>query len=87
MEKQLAILKALAHPLRLEIIYTLSKFESRCVCELEKLDEFTTQSSLSQHLKILRDIDLVVTRKLGGWVHYSLKDDSIIDILENIKKL
>lgn len=87
MNRQLEIFKALSHPLRLEIIYALKENESRCVCELEKLKEVTSQSSLSQHLKILRDADLVMTKKVGGWVHYSIKNPKIFEILEKFKQL
>ncbi|MDX8336918.1 MULTISPECIES: ArsR/SmtB family transcription factor [Cetobacterium] len=87
MEKQLKILKALSHPLRVEIIYALKDQKSKCVCELEKLKEVTSQSSLSQHLKILRDANLVKTEKIGGWVHYSIKNPNIFEILEKIREI
>ena len=61
---------ALSDPTRLEILQLLSNGE-RCVCELtDALD--AAQSRLSFHLKTLREADLVIDRKDGRWVHYSL---------------
>lgn len=87
MEKKLLILKALAHPTRLDIIYALKDIESRCVCEIQDLEMLkgVSQSNLSQHLKVLRDSELVVTKKVGGWVHYSIKNPEIFEVLEKLK--
>ncbi|MVO76299.1 metalloregulator ArsR/SmtB family transcription factor, partial [Paeniclostridium sordellii] len=49
-----AIFKALADKRRLEILKTLNKRGSMCVCKL--VDEFElSQSKLSYHLKLLLD--------------------------------
>lgn len=89
MKKQLLILKALSHPVRVDIIYALKDRESRCVCEIQRMQSVkdVSQSSLSQHLKILRDAGLVNTKKVGGWVHYSIKNPEIYNILEDLKKI
>lgn len=89
MEKKLLILKALAHPTRLDIIYALKDIGSRCVCDIQELEMLkgVSQSNLSQHLKILRDANLVTTKKIGGWVHYSIKDPEIFEIFEVLERL
>ncbi len=85
MEKELIILKALAHPIRLAIVKELINCDSSCVCKLqEKFSE--KQSNLSQHLKILRDSDILSTEKIGGWVYYSLKNRKIVDIIKILKE-
>ncbi|MGL5123708.1 MAG: ArsR/SmtB family transcription factor [Fusobacteriaceae bacterium] len=86
MEKKLAILKALAHPVRLNVIYALKDSKTHCVCELQKMWE-SSQSSLSQHLKILRDAGIVKTEKIGGWVHYSLTNNEILKILNDLEEI
>ena len=86
MEKKIDILKALSHPVRLNVIYALKDSKTHCVCELQAMGE-CSQSSLSQHLKILRDSGIVQCEKIGGWVHYSLKDSNILKILEEVKEL
>lgn len=87
MEKQLEVLKALAHPVRLNIVYLLKESESKCVCEIQETQENLSQSNLSQHLKILRDAGIVICEKKGGWVHYSLKNKEIFDGLEKLSTL
>lgn len=77
---EVTIFKALAHPLRLKILKMLGSKEL-CVCELNE-DELFTQSNISQHLRILKDADLVVQRKEGLKVYYSIKDDRLMDMID-----
>lgn len=51
------IFKALADPTRLKIIYVLSK-SSLCVCDIANLLDMT-QSAISHHLRLLRNLRLV----------------------------
>ncbi len=68
----LQILKALADQNRLAIIRHLGKGEA-CVCEL--LEVFSvTQPTLSHHMRILSEADLVVGRREGKWIHYSINE-------------
>ena len=64
------IFKALSDPNRLRIIDMLSCGE-RCACELLEFFEFT-QPTLSHHMKVLIDCDLVKSRKEGIWNYYAL---------------
>ena len=57
------IYKALGDPSRLRIIFTLSK-SPLCVCDIATLLDMT-QSSISHHLRIMRDLNLVKFRKEG----------------------
>ncbi|MBC2857196.1 MAG: metalloregulator ArsR/SmtB family transcription factor [Bacilli bacterium] len=85
MEKEVKIFKALGHPLRLEIINLLAGKEDLCVCEIQ--EKFgITQSNLSQHLRILKEADILGSKKSGGWVHYSLKNKKIIEIIDILKE-
>ncbi|SHH36383.1 ArsR/SmtB family transcription factor [Tepidibacter thalassicus] len=79
------IFKALAHPIRLKIIKKLSD-KKLCVCELNKDVEFS-QSNLSQHLKILKDAGILNAQKNGLWMHYSIKNIEILDVIEIIEKM
>ena len=70
-----ALLKALADPLRLQILESLSDGE-RCVCDLtEGLG--LAQSKLSFHLRVLREAGLVAQRTSGRWSYYCLKPEAI----------
>jgi ArsR family transcriptional regulator len=70
-----SLLKALADPLRLQIIEALGEGE-RCVCDLtEGLD--LAQSKLSFHLRVLREAGLVNQRSSGRWSYYRLEPQAI----------
>ena len=48
----------------------------KCGCKI--LDKFNiTQPTLSHHMKILCDSGVVVGRKEGKWMHYSISDEGI----------
>jgi ArsR family transcriptional regulator len=68
------VLKALADPIRLEVVQALAGGE-RCVCELtERLG--LAQSRLSFHLRVLREAGLIEAREQGRWVYYSLRSQT-----------
>ncbi|MGI8618762.1 MAG: ArsR/SmtB family transcription factor [Gemmatimonadaceae bacterium] len=66
---------ALSDPTRLGIVMRLTGGE-RCVCELtDALD--AAQSRLSFHLRVLKDAGLILDRRAGRWVHYSLNREAL----------
>ena len=75
-------IKALADPTRLKILYLL-KYGELCVCEIITAME-KPQPTISHHLNILKKAGFLKWRKEGVWVHYSLSNLEITDILENI---
>ena len=72
------LLKALADPLRLQIIETLAEGE-RCVCDLTN-DLDLAQSKLSFHLRVLKDAGLLSQRVSGRWVYYRLQSGAIEEL-------
>lgn len=68
MKKLTKVLKALSDANRLKILKIL-QYKTMCVCELQFSLELA-QSSISKHLKILEEADLVDSRKDGLWVNY-----------------
>jgi len=75
------LFKALAEPNRLRILNLLLE-EPFCVCELESLLGLP-QPLLSRHLAYLRSAGLVVDRRQGMRVQYSLASD--LEVLEILK--
>ena len=64
------IFKALSDPNRIKIIDILSCGE-KCACDI--LENFNfTQPTLSHHMKVLIECNLVVARKEGTWNYYTL---------------
>jgi len=79
------VFHALSDETRLEIVAMLAGGE-RCVCDLMgELD--AAQSRLSFHLKVLKDAGLVLDRRDGRWVYYSLNKDSLDEAMGFIKSM
>ena len=75
--------KTLADPTRLEIL-NLLKDEEKSVGELVTLTG-VRQATMSQHLAVLRQRGVVLTRKDGATIYYSIKNPKIIEAYEIIK--
>ena len=81
------VFKALADETRLKIIDMLSCGEM-CACDILKFFNIT-QPTLSYHMKILSDCDLVNASKEGSWMKYSLnsvKFEAFEEFLKNISE-
>jgi DNA-binding transcriptional ArsR family regulator/YHS domain-containing protein len=78
-------LKALAHPRRLEIVQLL-RDQELCVSDMyEMLD--LPQANISQHLMILRDAEIVLARRDGKQIWYSLIDKRLIKALDLFREV
>ncbi|MFV9675739.1 MAG: ArsR/SmtB family transcription factor [Anaerolineales bacterium] len=84
-EWQGSLMKALAHPARLQILEVLRSDGECCVCHIENILG-QRQAYISQQLSRLREAGLVVDRREGLNVFYSLVDESISRLLEVTKK-
>lgn len=72
--------KAFCDENRIQILEMLREGE-KCACHI--LEEMqVTQPTLSHHMKILCDAGVVVGRKEGKWMHYSISESG----LENVMK-
>lgn len=69
-EENSKYIKALSDPKRLQIIDILSCGEM-CACDILEHFDFT-QPTLSHHMKVLMDSEIVKSRKDGLWSFYSL---------------
>jgi DNA-binding transcriptional ArsR family regulator len=74
------LMKVLANPDRLLILCQLSQGERR-VGELEALLGIV-QPTLSQQLTVLRDEDLVSTRREGKTIHYALTSPKALALMQ-----
>jgi ArsR family transcriptional regulator, virulence genes transcriptional regulator len=82
---QAAISKTLANPLRVAILYHLKSGE-KTVNQLADLIG-ASQSNVSQHLALLRQRDLVKTRKTGSSVYYSVASPKISQACDMIREV
>jgi len=72
-------LKAIAHPLRLKILCVLGDQEA-CVQEIVEAVG-TSQSNISQHLAILREKGVLLTRKDANRVYYRVGDQRTLQLV------
>lgn len=74
MEDFLQVMKALSDVNRVKILKALQE-RSLCVCEMQRLLDLA-QPTVSKHLKILENCELVRRKKDGLWVNYSVVENS-----------
>jgi DNA-binding transcriptional ArsR family regulator len=67
------IMRALAHPLRMRMVAVIDSKPTAEACVNEIFDALQIEQSVaSQHLRILRQSELVKTRRDGKFIYYSL---------------
>jgi len=83
-EKVSETLKALAHPARLKMVIGLLKDECN-VAQIQKVLGLP-QSTISQHLRILKNAGIIKGRKEGTKICYRVVDVRVRKIAEIIKR-
>ena len=79
-----AIFQALAHPTRIAIVELLRNGEMSAGQLIDKLG--LEQANASQHFAVLRAKQIVVNRKEGNQVFYSLRDPVLLEVLDILKR-
>ena len=70
------VFRALADPVRLELLAHIAARGPLCVCHLEEAVPYS-QSRISKHLGVLRRAELVSSRRDRSWVYYSVNRDAL----------
>ena len=78
-------LKAMGLPLRLKILCILAEGNETSVQDLVDLVG-TSQSNISQHLSILREKNILASRKEANKVFYRIGDDKILALMETMRE-
>jgi len=76
------ILEALCDATRVKIVQALSAHNTLAAGDLAHVIG-RSRSATSQHLKVLRDLGVVVGRRRGNVVRYALSDDMNGAVIEN----
>ncbi len=84
-ELQAEISKTLAHPLRLAILHNLKGTE-KTVNELTQITG-ASQSNISQHLAIMRQRQIVKTRKEGTNIYYRVASPKISQACDMMREV
>jgi ArsR family transcriptional regulator len=77
------LFKALADETRVNILYLLSQQEL-CVCDLAFVLEMS-MPAVSHHLRLLKVLRLVRSRKEGKLVFYTLEDGHVLALIEQAR--
>ena len=83
LEKASAMLRAIAHPVRITIIGYLEKSINKTVTEIHKHIGIE-QSVASHHLGILKDKGILGSRREGKNTYYYVKNDRLLVLLNCI---
>jgi DNA-binding transcriptional ArsR family regulator len=82
------LLKAFAHPMRLQIIELLLLGLQNEGCSVNSIQKILgiPQSTISQHLQILKNKGIIDGSKKGVEVCYKVIDKRVVKILQILKK-
>ena len=83
-EKVSETLKALSHPARLKMVVGLLKDECN-VAQIQKVLGLP-QSTISQHLRVLKNADIIKGRREGTKTCYRVIDARVRKIVQMIKR-
>lgn len=84
-EKLARIFKVLSVATRVQMI-DLLKRRSLCVNALARALDITS-AAVSQHLRVLRDADIVTADKQGYFVHYKVNEETLAEWNETARSL
>lgn len=79
-DRRIKIHKLLSGETRYKILKLLHDLEQLCVCDLAEILD-TTVSAVSHQLRVLRNADMVATRREGQTIYYSLKSKDVKKLL------
>lgn len=71
---------------RLKILFLLYKEREMCPCDLSDVLEMKVPA-ISQHLRKLKDADLIIDKKIGQTIFYSILEEEAEIIIPFLKKL
>ncbi len=83
-EFKASVFQALAHPTRIAIVEVLRDGELPAGTIIEKLE--LEQANASQHLAVLRAKHIVVGRREGNQVFYTVRDPLLIEVLDVMRR-
>ncbi len=82
-DQMAAVFKALADPVRLQLLGLILDSAGReaCVCDLVAAFDLS-QPTISHHLKVLHTAGLIERDKRGVWVHYRASESALGAVAE-----
>ncbi|MFZ5351646.1 MAG: ArsR/SmtB family transcription factor [Bacillota bacterium] len=85
MERIVQLLKALSDETRLKILVILSR---RRICAKGLSKHLgISEAAVSQHLRALKDAEIIVGEKIGYYVHYVIQEFRLMEVISLIEEL
>ncbi len=86
-ERLAGLSKALGHPVRVQIVEMLGRYEGEvCVCDIERHFDLT-QPTISHHLRVLRQAGIIDGEQRGLWVYYHVRTGALDPLRELLEIL
>lgn len=85
LEQAASKLRAMAHPMRIAIIDLLNANKKMSVTQIYKKLKIE-QASASHHLNILKNKGVLVSKREGKKIYYSLKSQTLTEIIDCINR-
>ncbi|MFA7620891.1 MAG: metalloregulator ArsR/SmtB family transcription factor [Aminobacteriaceae bacterium] len=83
--KKAAILKGIAHPVRMTIVEALARREM-CVCDIAEMFHFD-RTTISKHLALMKSLGMLEDRREGLNVYYSLRMSCLAPLLACVERV
>lgn len=80
-----ALLKTMAHPIRLKILCLLRDKEMTVGDIREEVK--TTNANVSQHLSILRNQGILGSRKEANFIYNKIADERVLELIKAMQQL
>lgn len=71
------LLQAAADPVRLSILRQLSADGPTCACDVSDRSDIS-QSTVSHHLKVLREAGWIEGERRGTWIWYAIRPEAVV---------
>jgi len=84
-EMQAEVSKTMSHPIRLAILHLLKDGEKTVTDLIEAIG--ASQSNISQHLSLMRQRQIVKTRKVGSTVYYHVSSPKISQACDMVREV
>lgn len=84
-EQRATLLKAIADPVRLQLLSIIRNASQReaCVCDMTEAVK-VSQPTVSHHLKVLVEAGVLTRERRGSWAWFRLNEDQLSAIRDSI---
>ncbi len=77
------VLKAIADPVRLQLVNTIARSDEACACDLPSVVG-KTQATVSHHLGLLVRAGILEREQRGKWAWFRVRSERLVEICEVI---